>query len=194
MNSLPVEDHRPIRVVPFEEVQRRANLRNQHGLLNNPPQIPLRFNLFWPLPVQPILRDIRQRRSNWGSDLSAIVQVPPDGTRDHFEYPSAGRADVLTRWHGSPRIRLFTPTGTACPVPLNLLSGRRRTVATFRSGDSVFLDDTWQNEPGARRHLEGMWRGRTELEVYYEGWDQETYDDIVEAAAYSAQQLANFDG
>ena len=183
---------RAAHVVPFEEVQRRANLRNQRGLLNNPPQIPLRFNMFWPLPVQPILRDIRRRRSDWGGDLSAIVQVPPEGTRDHYEYPSAGRADVLTRWHGAPRIRLFTPTQTACPVPQNLLSGRRRTVATFQSGETSFLDDTWQEEPGARRHLRSLWRGRTELEVYYEGWDVDTYHDILEAAEYETRQLAAF--
>ena len=185
---------RAVRVVPYEEVQRRANLRNQHGLLNNPPQIPLRFNVFWPLPVQPILRDVHRRRSDWGGDLSAIFQVPPDGTRDFYEYPSAGRVEVLTRWHGSPRVRMFTPMGTASPVPLNLLSGRRRTVATLRSGETELLDDTWQEEPGARRHLTGMWRGRTELEVYYEGWDVDTYHDIVEAAEYEARQLATLPG
>ena len=124
--------------------------------------------------------------------MSAVVQVPPEGTRDHYEYPSAGRPSVLTRWHGSPRIRLFTPVGTACPVPLKLLSGRRRTVATHRSGETELLDDVWQEEWGARQHLEGMWRGRTELEVYYEGWDVDTCHDIMEAAEYSAQQLATF--
>ena len=158
----------PVRVVPYEEVRQRAVQRNlPRGLLNNPPEIPLRFNVLWPVPVQITLREVNQRRSQWGGNLSAISQIPPQGSGDFYEFPSSGRVNVMTRWHTDSRIRMFTPSNTAVPIHLHALTYRRRTIAQFETGAVEITDDHW-DEPGGRRYLSQRWRGRTELEVQFD--------------------------
>jgi hypothetical protein len=51
-------------------------------------------------------------------------------------------------------------------VDIRMLTGRRRTLATFNNGEQVIIDDTW-DRPTARGRVRGVrrWRGRTEFEV-----------------------------
>ena len=101
-----------------------------------------------------------------GGELSALHQLPPIEYEDHWDYPSGGRYFVVTRWHGTPRIQMFTPDYPGNNVDIRMLTGRRRTLATFNNGEQVIIDDTW-DRPTARGRVRGTrrWRGRTELEV-----------------------------
>ena len=101
-----------------------------------------------------------------GGELSALHQLPPIEYEDHWDYPSGGRYFVVTRWHGTPRIQMFTPAYPGNNVDIRMLTGRRRTLATFNNGEQVIIDDTWDRAT-ARGRVRGTrrWRGRTELEV-----------------------------
>ena len=120
----------------------------------------------WPLPFQPTVRDLRRAASDWGGDMSALHQIPPREYDDHWNYPSGGRYFVVTRWHSNPRIQMFSPDFPGNSVDISMLTGRRRTLATFPDGEQVIIDDTW-NRMSARSRVRGArkWRGRTELEV-----------------------------
>ena len=139
------------------------------GMLGRPPNPPLSVRSFWPLPFQPTVRDLRDGASAWGGEQSALHQLPPKEYEDHWDYPSGGRYFVVTRWHSTPRIQLFSPSYPGNRVDIRMLTGRRRTLATFQNGEQVILDDTW-DRPMARSQLRGSrtWRGRTEFEVDFD--------------------------
>ena len=63
------------------------------------------------------------------------------------------------------RVRMFTPEHTRCPLALFKLTGQRWTVAIKADGTVERLGDNWRIAANPRRHLDGHWVGRTELEV-----------------------------
>ena len=132
--------------------------------LDNPPNPPLRFDVFWDLPQQPSLRELRLRRSAWGGDISSLHQVPGDHF-DFYEYPGSGRLNVLIRWHWEARVRLFSPENTNLPFDQEILTGERRTLVTFADGTQDVIDDLWVDPPRSRAYLRRRWQGRTELRV-----------------------------
>ena len=163
--------------------------RNQLGRLNNPPQVPLRFNVAWPIPYQPTLREVFQRCSEWGEDLSALSQTPPVGHRDSYDFPSSGRLRVLVRWHATARIRFLSPEHTNVPIPLRVLTGRRRTVAQYADGSFDLLDDRWTDQGSGRRFLERECRGRSAFEVSFENLAPQEQRRFRRAAARSLELL-----
>ena len=145
-----------------EDVARLAQLARDY--LDDPPNPPLRFNVWWNLPVQLSCRELRLRRTAWGGEISSLHQVPEEAT-DVYEYPGSGRLNVLIRWHGEGRVRLFTPERTNLPFPQKFLTGERRTLATFVDGTQDIVDDLWMDPQRSRAYLRRRWQGRTELRV-----------------------------
>ena len=59
---------------------------------------------------------------------------------------------------------LFDPNRTTSPIAISSLTGRRRTVITYRDGTEELLDDNFRVD-SARRTMDQQWVGRTELEI-----------------------------
>ena len=87
------------------------------GMLGRPPNPPINVRPGWPLPFQPTVRDLRRAASDWGGDMSALHQLPPGEYEDHWDYPSGGRYFVVTRWHSTPRIQMFSPLQGIKAIP-----------------------------------------------------------------------------
>ena len=158
----------------FDEVRREV-LRQEaeHRLLDLPPNPPMVINPDWgPPPAQPPLRYLRNERTEWGGEASALHHAPPTGLRRDF-YQLVEQRMVLIRSHVQARVRLFIPGQTRLPVPLEqtALTGRRRTLVTTPTA-RYHLDDNFREVPN-QRTLPSQWRGRTEFEI-----DARTYRQL----------------
>ncbi|CAE7222517.1 TY1B-PL [Symbiodinium sp. KB8] len=130
----------------------------------NYPVIQLRAD--WPAPEdQPPLAHLAAHQSAWGGLASALHQLRPNDAYTRDEYTRHdGRPNVLIRWHFAWRVMLFDPNRTTSPIAISSLTGRRRTVITYRDGSRELLDDNFRLD-SARRTMDQQWVGRTELEV-----------------------------
>ncbi|CAE7205329.1 GIP [Symbiodinium sp. CCMP2592] len=129
------------------------------------PAPPLRLRAGWPDPVQLTFEDLARSSSVWGGDESALFLLPPADQADFFESPSAGRAVVVTRWHSTPRVRMFTPVHTTTPFRLEVFTGLRRTLVQYLDGRRSVIDDDWRVRGAGQAYLQSRWRGRTELQI-----------------------------
>ncbi|CAE7311080.1 GIP [Symbiodinium natans] len=157
---------RPVQRADSEGVHREADARSQREQIAFP-QAPLRPHLVWPVPVQLPNHEVLRTASPWGGPLSAVFQVPPAGVRDHFIYDAHRRPNVLIRWHGMPRLRLFCPSDARLPevIRRQSLTGRRRTLIVHADGRTELRDDRFDDPTNARHCYDNAWRGRTELEL-----------------------------
>ena len=157
--QIPVQD--------FAVVRARAIERNQGaGLLRLDRLVTPMLREDWARPEPILIRDLDRRRSEWGGRMSAVLQLPLDESpRDDFLL-QVMRPTVLTRWHSSPRLRLFYPTDARSEFRLSQFTGRRRTLAWFvGAGELQVIDDDFRNPENARRTLRERWVGRTEVEI-----------------------------
>ena len=117
-----------------------------------------------PPDAQPPLRYLREERTEWGGEASALHHTPPANLSRDF-YQLDVRRSVLIRWHVRARVRLFIPDNSVLPEPLEprVLTGRRRTLVTTQVR-RYFIDDNLRG-PQNRRALQAQWRGSTEFEV-----------------------------
>ena len=108
---------------------------------------------------------------DWGGPAGNLHQIIPEGHVRDFWYCDRSRG-VLVRFHAAPRTRLFDPSKATLPsdVPLQALTGRRRTLAMFQQPTvgapipPTKIEDSWDEAPSARP-LAHRWKGRTELEL-----------------------------
>ena len=64
--------------------------------------------------------------------------------------------------HVTPRVALFTPSGTQCPVPVEQLSPTRKVNMTRVHGNvKGSLTDDWTNKEDAHRKMPSSWIGET---------------------------------
>ena len=158
------EGRTPVLARDFHEVRDEAYRRNQRAQ-NEYPQLPLNPHPGWPLSYQLPLHVPWRNASPWGGPLSAGFQLPPPGTRDFFLYEPDRRPSVLVRWHGRPRVQLYSASDSRLPDGLaqSSLTGRRRTLIVHTTGEQAIRDD--RVSEGPRVHLDRAWRGGTELEL-----------------------------
>ena len=126
----------------------------------------IRLRADWPASEnQPPLAHLAAHQSAWGGLASALHQLRPNDayTRDEYTRHDA-RQNVLIRWHFAWRVMLFDPNRTTSPIAISSLTGRRRTVITYRDGTEELLDDNFRVD-SARRTMDQQWVGRTELEI-----------------------------
>ena len=68
----------------------------------------------------------------------------------------------VVRVHVKPRLALFTPTGTGCPVELTEISeGRSSFVQFIENGEETLIIGNWKMKGNAHMKLEGQWKGLT---------------------------------
>ena len=88
----------------------------------------------------------------------------------------------IIRNHVTPRVELFTPSGTQCPVPAEQLSSIRKVNMTRVHGKGKeSLTDDWANKEEAHRKTPSSWIGETIFTRQSEGYHQ-----AIESAAARA--------
>ena len=88
----------------------------------------------------------------------------------------------IPRVHVTPRVALFTPSGTQCPVPVEQLSPTRKVNMTRVHGKGKeSLTDDWTNKEEAHRKMPSSWIGETIFTRQSEGDHQ-----AIESAAARA--------
>ena len=99
-------------------------------------------------------------------DLQATeVYQEPEGRRDSWSLEEDNGNRVLIRHHHLPRLALFNPQRamSTCPVPLEELTGKRRTTVRMLQGrgEAAIIDDTVD----VQRNLQDRWTGETRFEL-----------------------------
>ncbi|CAE7833436.1 PLA2G7 [Symbiodinium sp. KB8] len=88
--------------------------------------------------------------------------------------------NVLVRHHHRPRRALFTPSCTKdCPVPTQLLSGRRETTWCCDGVTKVFKD-SWTKANHPHRDLGQLWTGQTKFYLRDEATSPKTVSSVVD--------------
>ena len=109
---------------------------------------------FWPAP-----HPWAGVQGNWHQP------IPVGASRDTFFYDVARQ--VLVRFHARVRAHRFDPSKCVLPsqVPLNRLTGKRRTYLKFTDGRTAIEEDDFLVAGSSK--LDGNWSGRTELQVFH---------------------------
>jgi hypothetical protein len=116
-----------------------------------------------------------QHRAYWSQVLHEHLQLP----LSHFTFlsetfervPTTPQLDTwqvtdaeLVRLHVKPRLKLFVPTPSKCPVDLSLLSVERCTHVEDVSGRRFQVNDVWQ-DVGPQPWGTSRWTGKTVFKI-----------------------------
>ena len=88
-----------------------------------------------------------------GSTVESSMKI-----KDHWKMSG----NEIIRIHVTPRVALFTPSGTQCPVPVEQLSHTRKVNMTKVHGKvKESLTDDWTKQEDAHRKMPSSWTGET---------------------------------